>query len=174
VFILYAVLAGLIAGRLAGGRLGRLAELRIRWLPLALTGLGVQVVLFSDPGTALAGDLAVVLVNIRLPGLALVAVGAGLNLVAILANGGSMPADPEALASLGKPVEDAANSIVAADPALWFLTDLFAMPTWLPLANVFSIGDVLIGVGIAVAVAAGMRSPADRGASAGGAGPEAT
>lgn len=85
-----------------------------------------------------------------------------------------MPADPEALASLGKPVEDAANSIVAADPALWFLTDLFAMPTWLPLANVFSIGDVLIGVGIAVAVAAGMRSPADRGASAGGAGPEAT
>ena len=27
------------------------------------------------------------------------------------------------------------------------LTDLFAMPAWLPMANIFSVGDVLIGVG---------------------------
>ncbi len=185
-FILYAVLAGLIAGRLAGGRLGRLADLRIRWLPLALLGLGGQVVLFSDLGASLVEDLVsilyvgstalvlvVVLVNVRIPGLALVAVGAGLNLAAILANGGAMPADPDALAALGRPAEDAANSIVVADPALWFLTDVFAMPSWLPLANVFSVGDVLIGVGIAVAIVAGMRQPTSGQPSADTAGPGA-
>ena len=46
------------------------------------------------------------------------------------------------------------------------------MPIWLPIANVFSVGDVLIGVGVAVAIVAGMhgrgpriecpRSPAPR------------
>lgn len=171
-FILYAVLAGLVVGRLAGGRLTNLGSMRLRWLPLALIGLGVQVVLFSDLGASIAGDLtplvyvastglvlAAVVVNLRVPGLALVAVGAGLNLAAILANGGSMPASADALRSLGMPVEDATNSVVVADPALAFLTDIFAMPSWLPFANVFSLGDVLIGVGIAVAIVAGMRRP---------------
>lgn len=175
VFILYAVIAGLVIGVLTGGRLSRLGELRIRWLPLALVGLGIQVVLFSDLGASLAGDLsplvyvastilvlAVVLANLRIPGLALIAVGASLNLIAIVANGGSMPADPDALASLGKPIEGAANSVVLDDPALPFLTDILAMPTWLPLANVFSIGDVLIGVGVAVAIVAGMRGRTGR------------
>jgi hypothetical protein len=101
--------------------------------------------------------LAAVLANLRVPGLALVALGAGLNLAAILANGGSMPASADALRSLGKPVEDATNSVVVADPALAVLTDIFAMPSWMPFANVFSLGDVLIGVGIAVAIVFGMR-----------------
>jgi hypothetical protein len=43
------------------------------------------------------------------------------------------------------------------DPALWPLTDIFALPNWLPAANVFSIGDVLIGVGVAAVIALGMR-----------------
>ena len=34
-------------------------------------------------------------------------------------------------------------------PRLAPLTDIFAMPRWLPFANVFSVGDVLIGVGVA-------------------------
>jgi hypothetical protein len=40
------------------------------------------------------------------------------------------------------------------------LTDVFAIPAGVPLANVFSIGDVLIGVGIAVVIAAAMRREA--------------
>jgi hypothetical protein len=44
-----------------------------------------------------------------------------------------------------------------ADPRLAFLTDQYALPTWLPFANVYSIGDVLIGLGIVVAIAAAMR-----------------
>jgi multisubunit Na+/H+ antiporter MnhE subunit len=49
------------------------------------------------------------------------------------------------------------NSVVVDRPALEPLTDVFALPAWLPLANVFSVGDVLIGLGIAIAIAAAMR-----------------
>jgi hypothetical protein len=171
VFILYAVLAGILVGYLVGGRLERLGRLSIRGWPIAFGGLLVQVVLFTEAGWDLAGGaapavyvlstiavLAVVLGNLRVPGLALVAVGALSNLIAIVANGGYMPADPNALASLGEEVGDGySNSVVAADPVLRPLTDIFAMPAWLPFANVFSIGDVLIGIGVAVAIATGMR-----------------
>jgi hypothetical protein len=44
------------------------------------------------------------------------------------------------------------------DPALRPLTDIFALPAWLPFANVFSIGDVLIGLGVVVVIALGMRT----------------
>jgi hypothetical protein len=140
----------------------------------------VQVVLF-DPGAGrLIGDLGpplyvastavvlgAVLRNTRITGLPIVAVGATLNLVAIVANGGFMPADPAALAVAGlEPADGPSNSIVLADPALRPLTDVFALPAWVPLANVFSIGDVLIGVGVAVAIAAAML------AARAGAGPD--
>jgi hypothetical protein len=170
-FILYAVVAGIVIGYLLGGRLDRLASLTIRGWPIALAGLLVQIVLFTDLGSTIAGDaapsiyllstaavLVVVLLNLRVPGLALVAVGALSNLAAIVANGGRMPADPDALASLGDEIGDGySNSIILADPALRPLTDIFAMPAWMPFANIFSIGDVLIAIGVAIAIAAAMR-----------------
>jgi hypothetical protein len=90
--------------------------------------------------------------------MAIVAPGALSNLVAIAANGGLMPADPGALALAGftGPGEHT-NSVVLAEPAFRPLTDLYAVPAWLPLANVFSVGDVLIGIGVAVAIVAAMR-----------------
>jgi len=69
------------------------------------------------------------------------------------------PADPGAVAALGgREVSGYSNSVVVDDPALRPLTDIFALPPWLPLANVFSLGDVAIAVGIAVAIAVGMRN----------------
>ena len=173
-FILYAIVIGLVVGRLTGGRLERLAEIRFRWAQLAFAAVAVQLILFlPSVAEALAGAaevaiavyvgstiavLAAVARNIRLTGLPVVALGAGLNLAAILANGGLMPATPDAMAAAGLTADHgfAAGSITN-DPALPWLVDRFAMPSWLPLANVFSVGDVLIGVGIAIAVAAGMH-----------------
>ena len=169
-FILYAIPLGILLGLARGGRLGNLAELRFEWGWLAFAGLLAQVVLFSEPVGAVVGQagpilyvassllvLAVVLRNRALPGLKLVAVGAISNLVAIVANGGYMPADPGALAQAGMdPASSYSNSIVTNRPAFPALTDIFGMPDWLPFANVFSIGDVLIGAGIVVAIAAGM------------------
>jgi hypothetical protein len=171
VFILYAIPIGIVAGYLLGGRLDRLADVDFRWGWLAVAGLLVQVVLFSpwladlDPGVgsviyvaSTGAVLVAVLRNWRIPGLILVAVGAGANLVAIVTNGGVMPTTVAALETAGLTTDDAfSNSAVVADPAVPFLTDIFALPAWVPLANVFSLGDVLIGLGVAATIALGMR-----------------
>lgn len=172
-FILYAIPIGIVIGFLLGGRLDRLSRVRLRWLPLALIGLAIQVVLFADaignpfgdatPAVYVASNLVVlaaVLRNIRVPGMAVVAIGAACNLAAIVANGGYMPADPQALASAGLDIAGRANSVVVADPALPFLTDIFAIPAWVPAANVFSVGDILLGIGVAVTIALAMRGSA--------------
>jgi hypothetical protein len=168
--MLLAIPVGIAAGYLVRGRLDGLANLHLRWASLAVAGLVVQAVLFSDAGFALAGPaapaiyvgstavvLAAVLRNVRLAGMPIVAAGSISNLAAILANGGSMPADPVALATAGMPVEDHGNSVVLESPALQPLTDIFAIPAGLPFANVFSIGDVLIALGIVILIAAAMR-----------------
>jgi hypothetical protein len=100
--------------------------------------------------------LAAVVRNVRVPGLALVAVGAAANLAAIVANGGYMPVSAEALGD-HVPSGGYSNSVTVPDPALPFLTDIFALPDWLPAGNVFSVGDVLIGLGIATAIVVQMR-----------------
>jgi Family of unknown function (DUF5317) len=171
VFILYGVLVGVVAGFVVGGRPSGLATVRFRLGWLAIVALAIQVVLFSSLADDLDADVrraiyvgstalvgVVVLANLRLTGVPLVALGAALNLAAIVANGGSMPADPAALAALGMTAEGNTNSVVVAQPVLAPLTDLFAMPAWMPLSNVFSVGDVLIGAGVAVAIAAAMRT----------------
>ena len=96
--------------------------------------------------------------NLAIPGLPLVLVGGTSNLIAIGANGGYMPVSPAAVAAMGRVAgEGYSNSRLVDGVLLGPLTDLFAMPTWIPLANVFSIGDVLIGVGTAMAVVAAMH-----------------
>jgi hypothetical protein len=170
-FILYAVLLGLVVGLALGGRPAGLAAIRIRWAWLVFAGFVAQVILFSAPVTERIGDLGaplyvvstcLVLValarNLGVPGMPIVAVGAVANFAAIAANGGFMPVAPAALAALRKVVPTVySNSAVLPDPALGPLTDIFALPSWLPFANVFSAGDVLIGLGIAVVIVAGMR-----------------
>src|SRR3954463_3173139 len=151
-FILYAIPIGILVGMLSGGRLEGLTTLRLRWVPLMLLGLIVQVAIFTDAVGRVVGEAApaiyvastatvliAVLRNVSVPGVALIAAGAGCNLAAIVANGGWMPADPAALATIGGAGAGYTNSIVAPDPALRALTDIFALPSWLPLANVFSL-----------------------------------
>lgn len=169
-FILYAIVAGLLIGFLLGGRLESIAETHFRWGWLAILALAIQLVLFS-PLAGVFGDASrwiyvastalvviVVLANLRLTGLPIVLLGAVSNMAAIVANGGSMPASPAALAALSGTVHAGpTNSVVLEHPALEPLTDIFAMPAWIPFANIFSIGDVLIAIGVAVAIAAAMR-----------------
>lgn len=173
-FILYAVLAGIVIGLVSGGSASRLGDLRFRWAPLIALGMAGQVLLFSTPLGSLLGDAApvayvasnvVVLVavwrNLAIPGLALVLIGGASNLITIVANGGYMPVSPEAVAAMGRlPKEGYSNSRLLDGVVLGPLTDIFAMPTWIPLANVFSIGDALIGIGAAIAVVAAMHGRA--------------
>jgi hypothetical protein len=171
-FILYSLVVGFVAGLLLGGRPAGLARLQFRWPWLIIGGLLVQVVLFTDQVASVVGSLgppiyvgstalvfAGVLRNIDITGMKIVAVGAASNLAAIVANGGYMPAGRGALEALGKTDPTIySNSASIEHPALEPLTDIFALPAWLPSANIFSIGDVLIAVGVAVVIVAAMRS----------------
>jgi hypothetical protein len=104
--------------------------------------------------------IVAVLLNVRTTGMALVALGALSNLTAIVLNGGYMPADAGAMASLGRTAPTTySNSAIVAEPTLQPLTDIFALPTWVPFTNVFSVGDVLIAVGVIVVIVTAMRRP---------------
>lgn len=145
-----------------GGRLRNLGRVRFHWLWLAYVALAFQIAAFpgnslpwhTPDGAAVAlwivSDLmlvAVVVRNVRLPGVALVAAGLGSNLLAVVANGGHMPALPRALANAGLHYTRSMNSERMAHPALSWLVDRWAAPHWIPLANIFSVGDVAIAVG---------------------------
>lgn len=175
--LLYFIGAGLLTGLLLGGRPASLADVHFRWWPIALAGLGFQLILFSEPLATHVGDagpllytvstavvLAALLRNLRLPGFAIIAIGACLNLSVIVANGGRMPADPAAFAALtgqpAVPTDLFSNSVIASpDTPLAFLGDTMVLPHPLPFANVFSIGDLLIGLGAASFIVRVVRRP---------------
>jgi hypothetical protein len=177
VLLLYAIVAGLVLGRLSGGRLRNLEHLHFTWWPLAVGGLAVQVVLFARPVAEHVGSegpaiyvlstlavMVALLRNLSRPGLVVIAVGATLNLVAVLANGGAMPSSPEAWLALNGvaelPVSHFSNSVlIGPDTLVPFLGDIFVWPRPLPLANVFSIGDVVIGLGAIMFLVGAMRAP---------------
>ena len=178
--LLYSIAIGLLIGRLAGGRLRELERVRFAWWQLALAGLIVQLVLFAGPVAARIGSLgpaiyvtstlvvmAALLRNLGQPGFVVIALGAALNLVAVLANGGAMPSAPEAWLALNGvgelPLSDFSNSVlIGPDTRFAWLGDVFVWPRPLPLANVFSIGDVLIAAGAVVFLVLAMRGRTGR------------
>jgi hypothetical protein len=91
-----------------------------------------------------------VILNRRVPGLVVLGAGGALNLLAIAANHGVMPASPAALRAAGvAPAPgEFTNSGALAHPHLLPLGDVFATPAGMPLHNVFSVGDVLILLGV--------------------------
>ena len=147
-----------------GGDVRRLSGLRLRWSWLVFVALAVQVLVISlIPSMArgwdaaahvltYVGALVVVGVNWRVPGLLAVGAGTALNGIAIAANGGTLPASQSALDAAGihYPPSVFVNSGALAHPHLSWLGDRFVSPTFLPLHNVVSIGDLLILAGVAV------------------------
>lgn len=176
--LIYSIFAGLILGRLSGGRFRNLENVTFAWWWLALTGFAIQLVLFSGPvagriDAALGAPIyvastlvvmAALLRNLHHRGLVVIALGAVLNLVAVVANGGAMPSAPEAWLALNGvaavPVTHFSNSVLIGPDTLFpFLGDVFVWPRPLPLANVFSIGDAIIAVGGAMFLVEAMRRP---------------
>jgi hypothetical protein len=165
VFLVAVVVLAALAVPLAGGRLGAVVEVRLRHVWAVFAALGLQIVALELPGLSDGRRAALVVasypvgavflaVNWRIPGMPLVALGGALNLLAICANGGVMPASPSALAGAGLPAGEPGfqSSAAVADPRLGFLGDIFYIPASWPLSNVFSVGDVLIALGVAWAL----------------------
>jgi F0F1-type ATP synthase membrane subunit b/b' len=160
VVISVAALVAALLPLLFGGRLSRLSAVTFRHVTWIVAALLVQIVIIEIlPGPRVLLQIAhvatyviaawFVIANRRVPGLWLIGSGAGLNGLAITLNGGTLPARPEALRAAGIRFanDQFVNSGVLTHPRLAFLGDVFAIPEGLPLANVFSIGDVLIVLG---------------------------
>jgi hypothetical protein len=181
VILLVALAVALVLALALGGSLSRLAEAHIRRSPLILLSLALQVLVFSRwwqvvlaASRGLTGALYlvslglllhVVWLNWRLPGLALLALGLVANTAVIFANGGTMPAALSALQVAGivdsqtafEAMRTSNSSIIGSTTPLWFLGDIWAIPRPFPLANVYSPGDVLIGLGAIWFVVANTR-----------------
>jgi len=161
VVLVAVVVLSALAVPLSGGRLGALVELRLRHVWAIYAALGLAVLAIGLPGlpdglrslglvAAYPVGAVFLAANWRVPGMLLTGLGAALNLLAIAANGGVMPASPAAVARAGLADDPGfQNSAVLADPRLAFLGDVFAVPASWPLSNVFSVGDVLIAAGLA-------------------------
>lgn len=160
--MLFAVVAVcIITVPLAGGRLMRFAELPLNRVWLLLTAFGVQFLNYRiNPAHGRIAHQAVYLAsyglaaaflwaNRRLPGLWLICIGALSNVIVIAANGGVMPGSMSAFSSAGLVAAPAhfVNSRALLHPHLLVLGDVFAVPSWLPFHNVFSIGDLCIVLG---------------------------
>ena len=173
--LLYSIAAGLLIGYALGGRVRNIEHVRLVWWQLALAGLAVQLLLFADPIQERVGSegpfiyvistlavLVALLRNLRLPGLAVIAAGAVLNLIPILTNGGYMPSSPEVWRELtgvaAVPVAYYSNvTLIGPDTWFPFLGDIFVFPRPLPMATAFSLGDAVIAAGAVIFLVSSMR-----------------
>ncbi len=86
----------------------------------------------------------------------MIALGAGANALAIVLNGGVMPASAAAQRMAGLHLGPGFhNSVALAHPALLWLGDIIPWPG--PLPNVLSVGDCLVYAGTLVLAAPRLR-----------------
>ena len=92
--------------------------------------------------------------------------GLALNFLVIAANGGYMPVPPENLVKAGMLHEAemlqarghfSNLTVLTEETRFPFLADIFVIPPYLPFRNVFSIGDVIIGIGAFILVLRAMQ-----------------
>ena len=163
-FLLPSILLGIAFALLLGGKPSRVLRLEVRHGWAVFVSLGLQVVLFSGLRESIPETLLeplhlltyillfwFALANFRTLVLLPLFLGMALNAIAIVANGGRMPVNPEAWAATGLGDSAHSNVAVGAD-RLAFLGDIFALPNELPLTNVFSIGDLLLGIGTIILI----------------------
>ncbi|HVQ88814.1 MAG TPA: DUF5317 domain-containing protein [Actinomycetes bacterium] len=144
-----------------GGHLSRLGYIKLRFWSILVCALLAQILIIEivpegNHAVLVGVHLATyviaggfVAVNWRVPGLLIIAAGGACNGITIALNDGTLPASRAALKMAGIPLDpkDFVNSGVLEHPTLAWLGDIFAWPQPMPLANVFSIGDMLIVFG---------------------------
>jgi hypothetical protein len=168
-FTTVAVIAGLVIGLAAGGRIRNLGSQRFRWWLLLPLGAVLQTVpeLWEVPAAlamvlaSYAALAAFAMANLHLVGMSVVMVGLALNVAPIVANGG-MPVRAEAIVAAGisepHDVEHlrfgAKRHLERPDDRLTFLGDVIPVP---PLREVLSFGDLVLAFGVADVLARMLR-----------------
>ena len=161
---------GLVLGLLFGGRIGRLADIRLRLVPLLVAGVAVR---FGTEAALGAGAAAVDQLRVPLlalgyglllaflwrnrayPGLLLAFVGIASNGLVILVNGGRMPVWMPAYeaSGLAGPLTSVLHLSLPVDTAGEFLAHLGPLADIVPIPitpfnNVTSVGDLFLSAGL--------------------------
>jgi predicted MFS family arabinose efflux permease len=178
-FLAFAIVFALVAARALGAQLTRLSLLRLRATGLVFVALAVQIVIFTGLSSDVPSSLdtalhrltyllllAFLFLNRRQPGLWISGVGLAANTAAIFANGGRMPISLRAWTTTGRAASSLVrhgfhdNNVLAGPhtPLAW-LGDVFALPSIVPFATAFSVGDVLILFGAIAFVCRGCAPP---------------
>ena len=164
-----AIVLGLVLGTVTGGRIDNLARIRFRapWLVVAAVIVREAVLLTPLNRVAAAGYVYLVALagigawtamhSRRIRGMWVITAGVVLNLLVIAANGARMPVAPEiagaALISRGTIGQ---YTVMGSGTALNFLGDWIRL---YPAPEAYSVGDVLVAVGLAIVVFLSVRKP---------------
>ena len=178
------IVLGLVLGLVLGGRIERLAEIRLRFLPLLFLAVilrfGTEILISAGvssadslrlPLFAVAYGLLVYTLwhNRGYPGLALAFVGVSANAIVIIWNFGYMPVWLPALQASGLPthLQSPLHILLAGGTAADFfrhlgpLADVIPIPFW-PIQNVASVGDLFLSAGLSIFLFATLvRAPED-------------
>lgn len=170
--LLWAIILGLLIGLVRHRGLAHLARLRLRASWLVLLAMLIQILILPlSPGAKpiitwgteffhIGSYLLLLLfaiINLREKALWPMALGMLSNFIVITVNGGHMPASLEALRAAGRTAtveqlltDGISGNVIAMSEQtkLNFLGDIFWLPSWVPFANAFSIGDLLLGAGV--------------------------
>ena len=164
---LFAIVAGLVFRLVTGGKITNLARLRFRWPWVILVAIAARAAVVLTPLSRVEGAQYVFVIAIaaivawtiahfnRLPGVWLVTAGTLLNLLVIVANGARMPVAPELAVSLARHGTIGPYTVMGPDTNLNLLGDWIAL---YPVPEVYSIGDVVIAIGLAVVVFLAVRN----------------
>ena len=170
--VLVLALIAAIVGLVRGGSLASLAATKVRLLWLVYAGVLLQIIgaffFAGDSGLTVvlvsSGLIALFMIlNPRVPGMLLAAVGLALNALVIGANG-AMPVSQAVTQAAGGSgaveIGGLKHEPLGDDTAFAFLGDVIAVP-W--LREVLSIGDVFLALGIAYFLYARMIAESRRG-----------
>lgn len=102
--------------------------------------------------------LTVLILNIKMTSIKIVFAGTIFNMLAIFSNNGYMPVSGRAIETI-KPLAtnisdklDYKHILLDSNTNFTFLVDIFPTPPWYPLKQIFSIGDILIAIGIFILI----------------------
>lgn len=164
---------------------GEIADLPLRAPWLALLAVALQLPLLRSPGGPtehlLVPRALFVVSNVLLLGfiwqnrrqIGILILGAGIlcNFLAMVANGGLMPITPETLIQINPGTEQEQWSLdthygsskdviqLQEETRLWVLSDILVLPPPCPWPTAFSLGDLLIAVGVLVFLQGGISQP---------------
>jgi hypothetical protein len=165
--------ASLVVGKLRGGSFSNMKDTQLEKSYFFISGFAVEFltvfmaarnVSFFRDNIMYIHALSYILLFIGIyynrsqTAFRIIFIGIFLNFVVIMANGGQMPVSEEAMISIGlvdnmlsiKNGEVITHTLINDRTVLRFLGDIFVLPKPYPRPKIFSIGDVVMALGIFV------------------------